>query len=45
MPDSLFDSQFVILEQPDMCITLDETLTPYEIKSRLTSIIKINYAK
>ena len=47
MPESLFDSQFAILEQPDVCITLDETLKPDEITSHLTSIIKneLNYGK
>ena len=28
MPESLVESQFAILEEPDACITLDETLTP-----------------
>ena len=40
MPDSLVDSQFDILEEPDVCITLEETLTPEETTSHLTSIIK-----
>ena len=40
MPDSLVDSQFAILEEPDVCIILDETLTPDETTSHLTSIIK-----
>ena len=40
MPDSLVDSQFAILEEPDVCITLDETLTPNEMTSHLTSIFK-----
>ena len=40
MPDSLVESQFAILEEPDICITLDETLTPDEIASYLTSIFK-----
>ena len=40
MPDSLVDSQFAILEEPDICITLEETLTPEEATSHLTSIIK-----
>ena len=41
MPDSLVESQFAILEEPDICITLDETLTPDEIASHLTSIFKL----
>ena len=47
MPDSLVDSQFDILEEPDVCITLEETLTPEEATSYLTSIIKnkFNYGK
>ena len=40
MPDSLVDSQFAILEEPDVCIILEETLTPEEATSHLTSIIK-----
>jgi len=40
MPDSLVESQFAILEEPDACITLDETLTPDEMTSHLTSIFK-----
>ncbi len=40
MPDSLVDSQFTILEEPDVCITLEETLTPEEVTSHLTSIFK-----
>ena len=40
MPDSLVDSQFAILEEPDACITLEETLTPEEATSHLTSIFK-----
>ena len=40
MPDSLVDSQFAILEEPDVCITLEETLSPEEATSHLTSIIK-----
>ncbi len=40
MPYSLVDSQFAILEEPNVCITLDETLIPEEIISHLTSIIK-----
>ena len=47
MPDSLVDSQFAILEEPNVCITLEETLTPEEATSHLTSIIKnkFNYGK
>ena len=47
MPDSLVDSQFAILEEPDACITLEETLTPEETTSHLTSIIKnkLDYGK
>ena len=40
MPDSLVNSQFAILEEPDVCITLDETLKPDEMIKHLTSIIK-----
>ena len=40
MPDSLVNSQFAILEEPNVCITLDETLTPDEMTSHLTSIFK-----
>ena len=40
MPDSLVESQFAILEEPNVCITLDETLTPDEMTSHLTSIFK-----
>ena len=43
MPDSLVDSQFTILEEPDVCITLEETLTPEEATSHLTSIIKSKF--
>ncbi len=42
MPDSLVDSQFAILEEPDVCITLDELLTPDEMLTHLTSIIDNN---
>ena len=47
MPDSLVDSQFAILEEPDMCIILDETLKPDEMTTHLTSIIKnkLDYGK
>ena len=47
MPDSLVDSQFAILEEPDVSITLEETLTAEETTSHLTSIIKnkFNYGK
>ena len=40
MPDSLVNSQFAILEEPNVCITLDETLKPDEMITHLTSIIK-----
>ena len=40
MPDSLVDSQFAILEEPNVCITLEETLTPEEAILHLTSIIR-----
>ena len=40
MPYSLVNSQFDILEEPDECITLDETLKPVEMITHLTSIIK-----
>ena len=43
MPDSLVNSQFAILEEPDVCITLDETLKPDEMITHLTSIIKNKY--
>ena len=42
MPDSLVESQFAILEEPDVCITLDELLTPDEMLTHLTSIIDNN---
>ena len=47
MPYSLIDSQFVILEEPNICITLEETLTPEETTSHLTYIIKnkLDYGK
>ncbi len=47
MPDSLVDSQFAILEEPNLCITLEETLTPEETTFHLTSIIKnkLDYGK
>ena len=40
MPDSLVDSQFTILEEPEVCIKLEETLTPEEVTSHLNSIFK-----
>ena len=43
MPDSLVNSQFAILEEPDECITLDETLKPDEMITHLTSVIKIKF--
>ena len=47
MPKSLVDSQFAILEEPNVCITLEETLTPEETIFHLTSIIKnkLDYGK
>ena len=42
MPESLVDSQFDILEEPDDCITLDEFLKPDEMVTYLTSIINNN---
>ena len=42
MPESLVDSQFAILEEPDVCITLEETLIPEVVTSHLTSIFKNN---
>ena len=44
MPDSLVDSQFDILEEPDDCITLHEFLTPDEMMIHLTSIINNEFA-
>ena len=38
MADSLVESQFAILEEPEAYITLDETLTPDKMTSHLTSI-------
>ena len=40
MPYSIVDNQISILEEPDIQITLEETLTPKETTSHLTSIIK-----
>ena len=47
MPDSLVDNQLSILEEPNVCITLEETLTPEEATLHLTSIIrnKLDYGK
>ena len=47
MPDSLVNSQFDILEEPNVCIILDETLKPDEMITHLTSIIKnkVDYGK
>ena len=47
MPDSLVDNQLSILEEPNVCITLEETLTPEEATLHLTSIIrnKFDYGK
>ena len=40
MANSLVESQFAILEEPDVCITLDETITANKMSSHLTSIFK-----
>ena len=42
MPDSLVESQFSILEEPNNSITLNETLKPDEIINKLMLIIKKN---
>ena len=42
MPDSLVESQFSILEEPNNSITLNETLKPDEIINKLILIIKKN---
>ena len=42
MPDILVDGQFSTLEEPDVCVTLHETLTSNEMISRLTSIINLS---
>ena len=40
MLNSLVESQFAILEESNVCITLEETLKPIETTSHLTTIIK-----
>ena len=43
MPDSLVDSQFAILEEPQKSIVLDESLNTNEMVERLLSIYKSDY--
>ena len=43
MPDSLVDSQFAILEEPQKSIVLDESLNTNEIVEKLVSIYKSAY--
>ena len=43
MPDSLVDSQFAILEEPQKSIELDESLNINEIVEKLVSIYKSAY--
>ena len=43
MPDSLVDSQFAILEEPQKSILLDESLNINEIVEKLVSIYKSAY--
>lgn len=43
MPDSLVDSQFAILEEPQKSIVLDESLNTNEMVERLLSIYKSAY--
>ena len=43
MPDSLVDSQFAILEEPQRSIVLDESLNINEIVENLVSIYKSAY--
>ena len=43
MPDSLVDSQFAILEEPQKSIVLDESLSINEIVEKLVSIYKSAY--
>ena len=43
MPDSLVDSQFAILEEPQKSIVLDESLNINEIVKKLVSIYKSAY--
>ena len=43
MPDSLVDSQFAILEEPQKSIVLDESLNTNEMVKKLVSIYKTIY--
>ena len=43
MPDSLVDSQFAILEEPQKSIVLDESLNTNEMVKKLVSIYKSAY--
>lgn len=43
MPDSLVDSQFAILEEPQKSIVLDESLNTNEMVKKLISIYKSAY--
>ena len=43
MPDSLVDSQFAILEEPQKSILLDESLNTNEMVKKLVSIYKSTY--
>jgi gluconokinase len=43
MPDSLVDSQFAILEEPQKSIVLDESLKTNEMVEKLVSIYKSAY--
>ena len=43
MPDSLVDSQFAILEEPQKSIVLDESLNTNEMVEKLISIYKSAY--
>ena len=43
MPDSLVDSQFAILEEPQKSIVLDESLNTNEMVKKLVSIYKSTY--
>ena len=45
MPDSLVESQFSILEEPENSITFDERLNPNEIIDQLMLMIKNNQLK
>ena len=43
MPDSLVDSQFAILEEPQKSIVIDESLNTNEMVKKLVSIYKSTY--